>query len=246
MTVLSVLDAAGRRRSPATLPGYHPGRPPRNKGTLPSRPTHGGRDRRRHAPQHRRPSRLARTSDDRRPLARRPAHPGSARARRARPRPPARIDPTPQRQGRPTAGGRHGRVGLGVAAAVAERTRRTSGRPAVLHHRRPHPRATVVRRRRSHRAPPTGRRRRRQAALRPPPAAPRACHRTGPRGRAAEHHPTTARPHQPRHDVDLPARDRPRGDHRHRPMRRAPMMSQRRCATLSHFQRERAGAPAHP
>jgi integrase len=30
MTVL--LDAAGRRRSPATLPGYHTGRPPRNKG----------------------------------------------------------------------------------------------------------------------------------------------------------------------------------------------------------------------
>jgi integrase len=28
----SVLDAAGRRRSPATLPGYHGGRPPRNKG----------------------------------------------------------------------------------------------------------------------------------------------------------------------------------------------------------------------
>jgi site-specific recombinase XerD len=31
MTVL--FDAAGRRRSPATLPGYHAGRPPRNKGT---------------------------------------------------------------------------------------------------------------------------------------------------------------------------------------------------------------------
>jgi integrase len=30
MTVL--LDAAGRRRSPATLPGYHAGRPPRNQG----------------------------------------------------------------------------------------------------------------------------------------------------------------------------------------------------------------------
>jgi integrase len=27
-----VLDAAGRRRSPATMPGYHQGRPPRNKG----------------------------------------------------------------------------------------------------------------------------------------------------------------------------------------------------------------------
>jgi hypothetical protein len=26
------LDAAGRRRSPATLPGYHSGRAPRNKG----------------------------------------------------------------------------------------------------------------------------------------------------------------------------------------------------------------------
>jgi hypothetical protein len=31
MTVLSGLDAAGRRRSPATMPGYHAGRAPRNK-----------------------------------------------------------------------------------------------------------------------------------------------------------------------------------------------------------------------
>jgi integrase len=27
-----LLDTAGRRRSPATMPGYHAGRPPRNKG----------------------------------------------------------------------------------------------------------------------------------------------------------------------------------------------------------------------
>ncbi len=27
-----VLDAVGRRRSPATMPGFHAGRPPRNKG----------------------------------------------------------------------------------------------------------------------------------------------------------------------------------------------------------------------
>ncbi len=27
-----LLDAAGRRRQPVTLPGYHVGRPPRNKG----------------------------------------------------------------------------------------------------------------------------------------------------------------------------------------------------------------------
>jgi site-specific recombinase XerD len=32
MTTMSALDSAGRRRSPATLPGYHAGRPPRNKG----------------------------------------------------------------------------------------------------------------------------------------------------------------------------------------------------------------------
>lgn len=27
-----LVDAAGRRRSPATMPGFHAGRPPRNKG----------------------------------------------------------------------------------------------------------------------------------------------------------------------------------------------------------------------
>jgi hypothetical protein len=32
MTVLSVLDAAGRRRSPATMPGYHADRRRRNNG----------------------------------------------------------------------------------------------------------------------------------------------------------------------------------------------------------------------
>ena len=32
MAVSAVLDSAGRRRSPATLPGYHAGRVPRNKG----------------------------------------------------------------------------------------------------------------------------------------------------------------------------------------------------------------------
>jgi hypothetical protein len=35
MTVL--LDAAGRRRSPVTMPGYHAGRPPGNKGMTPHR-----------------------------------------------------------------------------------------------------------------------------------------------------------------------------------------------------------------
>jgi hypothetical protein len=34
MTVSSMLDSAGRRRSPATLRGFHSGRAPRNKGML--------------------------------------------------------------------------------------------------------------------------------------------------------------------------------------------------------------------
>ncbi len=34
MTVSASLDSAGRRRSPSTLPGYHAGRPPRNKCML--------------------------------------------------------------------------------------------------------------------------------------------------------------------------------------------------------------------
>ena len=32
MTSPQLLDAAGRRRSPATMPDFHRGRPPRNKG----------------------------------------------------------------------------------------------------------------------------------------------------------------------------------------------------------------------
>ena len=32
MESTQLVDCAGRRRSPATLPGYHRGRPPRNKG----------------------------------------------------------------------------------------------------------------------------------------------------------------------------------------------------------------------
>ena len=41
MSTLQLLDAAGRRRSPATLPGFHAGRPPRNKGFV-TRPTRLG------------------------------------------------------------------------------------------------------------------------------------------------------------------------------------------------------------
>ena len=112
MTVPAVLDAAGRRRSPATMPGYHAGGPPRNKGRL--YPADRGRDRRGHARGQRRPSRLPAPRLDRGPLARRPARRGGARAGRTRPRPQARVSARAQRQGRPAPRHRHGRLGLGT------------------------------------------------------------------------------------------------------------------------------------
>ena len=77
-----LLDAAGRRRSPATLPHFHAGRPPRNKGirypadpptieeivTVMRRAGHSIHGRRLRGA-----------------LARRAAHPRGARARRGRP-----------------------------------------------------------------------------------------------------------------------------------------------------------------
>jgi hypothetical protein len=53
-----LLDRAGRRRSPAILPGYHKGRPPCNKGlALPAGPTDGRGNHRRHARRPREPQR---------------------------------------------------------------------------------------------------------------------------------------------------------------------------------------------
>jgi hypothetical protein len=80
-----LLDRAGRRRSPATTPGFHAGRPPRNKGLrYPADPPKveeivavmraagdGAR------PTAARP--------DRDPLARRATDPGSPQPRRGRP-----------------------------------------------------------------------------------------------------------------------------------------------------------------
>src|SRR5687767_12670155 len=120
MTESSVLDAAGRRRSPATLPGYHAGRPPRNKGMrYPADPPTVDEI----------VTIMRRAADDRhgwrvRAVARRPAHSGSAHARGARPRRTARLAVDPQRQRRAPPRGRAGPVGLGAASALAERPRR--------------------------------------------------------------------------------------------------------------------------
>jgi len=58
---------------------------------------------------------------------------------------------------------------------------------------------------------------RRPASLRATSAPPRPRRRDGSRGCAASSDPAAARPQQPRHHLDLPARHRQRRDHRHRP-----------------------------
>jgi hypothetical protein len=243
MTVLSALDAAGRRRSPATLPGYHAGRPPRNKGMrYPADPPtvdeivavmrhtpvdrHGWRVRamivvlwRAGLRVHEALELAEHDLDHRR---------GSILVRAGK-------------------GGRRREVGMDEwgweqLRPWLKRTGRASGRTAVLHHRRPDPRATVVRRRRPRRVSSARRTRGCPASVCAAPAASRARARVGSRGRAAQHHPTATRARQPRHYLDLPARDRPRGDHRHRPHApRADDVRQHRAAALTEPLATRSG-----
>jgi hypothetical protein len=186
-----LLDAAGRPRSPAALPGYHAGRPPRNKGQR--YPANRHRDRRRHAPRRQRHVRRPSARAHHHPLARRPAHPRSPRARRSRPRPPTRFGAGAPRQGRPSPRGRHGRLGLGTTAALAHRPPGPAGRPAAVDRHRTDTRTRLVARRRPHRTTPGRRPGRRATTCRAASAAPRARCRDGPRGRAADRHPTPAR-----------------------------------------------------
>ena len=213
-----LLDAAGRRRSPATMPGFHSGRPPRNKGRrYPADPPtveeivavmrqagttpHGLRMRglivvlwraglRIHEA-------LALTEADL------DARRGSVLVRRGK-------------------GGRRREVGMDDWAweqlqQWLDGPRRAAGRPAVLRPHRTDPRARLVAGRGPRATAPHRGARRRPATLRAAPAPPRPRRRDGPRGRPADRHPTPARTHQPRHHLDLPPRHRQRRDHRHRP-----------------------------
>jgi integrase len=145
-----LLDAAGRRRSPATMPGFHAGRPPRSKGMrYPADPpaieeivtvmrragdgVHGRRLRGLIVVLWRAGLRihealaLAEADLD--------ARRGSLLVRRGK-RPPPR--------------GRHGRLGLGAARALARRARRAADRTTVLRRQRRHARTPLGRRRRPH------------------------------------------------------------------------------------------------
>ena len=213
-----LLDAAGRRRSPATMSGFHAGRTPRNKGMrYPADP----------------PTveeivaamRAAGDSVHGRRLrglivvlvARRVANQRGAGARRGRSGPAARLGARAPGQRRPAPRGRYGRLGLGAAVAVAGRAPRDAGRPLVLRDRRPDARAPVVECRRPRGGAPGSRSGRRAAPLRAAPAPARPCRRARARRRAARDHPAPARAQQPRQHVGLPARHRQLRDHRDRP-----------------------------
>jgi hypothetical protein len=196
-----LLDAAGRRRSPATMPGFHAGRPPRNKGLrYPADPptveeivavVRGEK----------RTARVPAPWADRGPLASGTADPRGARARRGRPGPAPRGTAGAARQGRSAPRSRHGRVGVGATTAVAPDARRVARRSTFLRPQRPDARAAVVMRSGSSRASPHGSSRRSPPTLCPAPAAPCTCCRNGSRGRATDRDPTPARPQQPRHHV---------------------------------------------
>ena len=213
-----LLDAAGRPRSPATVPGFHAGRSPRNKGpALPGRPTHRGGDRRRHATRRQRASCGA--------AARAESWCCGARAcGSTRPSPSARR----------TLIRGAARCSCAAARAVAAaRSAWTTGPGSSFSHGSPRvlsgpsARCSALPPARFAAAP--GRPAPPAANCATPPRAPaghgalhrtgppRARRRDGPRRRPADRHPATARPHQPRDHLDLPAGHRQHRDHRHRP-----------------------------
>jgi integrase len=217
MTVSAAFDVAGRRRSPATMPGYHAGRAPRNKGQLyPADP----------------PTVeeiiavMRQTADDRQGarlralivvLWRGGLHVQEALALGERDLDPRRgsllvrsgkggrrreigMDPWGWEHLRPWL---DARVELAVGPLFCIIDGPTRGRSWST---------AGVRVAFRRLAAPGGR----ATALRAAPAAPRSRSRARPRRRAAQRHPAPARPRQPRHDLDLSPRDRHRRDHRHR------------------------------
>jgi integrase len=175
MTVSAVLDAAGRRRSPATRAGYHAGRSPRNKGMrYPADP-----------PTVEEIVAVMRKVGTGRHGARLRAlivvlWRGGLRIQEALALTERDLDP---RRGsllvRHGKGGRRREVGMdewGLRAAppLAGRAGEAADRPAVLRDRRPDARASVVWGRGARRVPPSGRRSGHKAPLRSAPTTTRA------------------------------------------------------------------------
>jgi hypothetical protein len=212
-----LLDRAGRRRSPATLPGFHAGHAPGNKGLrYPADPPKVEEIIRRDAYRRRRSARPAATGTDRDHVARGPAHPGGASPCRGRSRSSPRLASRSARQGRAPSRGRHGLLGLGTLQPWHEMRRELPVGPLLCvingttRGRHWSPAAARAELRRT--AAAAGVRRR----FAPPPAQARPRRRDGARRRTTDRYPAPTWTQQPRHHLRLPARNRQRRDHRHR------------------------------
>jgi hypothetical protein len=210
-----LLDVAGHRRSPVTMPGYHQGRPPKNKGLrFPADPptveeiiavmsatgngADGARLRALIIVLWRAGLRisealdLAETDLDRSPRCCRGA----------------------RREGRPASRGRHGPLGVGSVDLVPGDSRVPACRGAVLCHPRPHRREALGGLRGAQAAASNGGSGGRPSALCASSvgAGPRC--RARPRGRPAGSHPAAARALQFGGHQHLPPGNRQLGDHR--------------------------------
>ena len=214
-----LLDAAGHRRSPATMPGYHQGRPPRNKGLrYPADP-----------PTIEEIVAVMRAADDRADGARLRAlivilWRAGLRISEALALAETDLDPGRgavlvciKRQGRPSPRGRDGPLGLAAAPTVARGQDDAAGRTAVVRHSRSDGWSALGAIRRAE-APATNRRGGwRTPPIRAAPAPARACDRNGSRGRSARGHSAPAGARAPWDHIDLPPGHRQLGDHRHGP-----------------------------
>jgi Phage integrase family len=249
MTVLLALDSAGRLRSPATMPGYHAGRPPRNMGMrYPADPPtveeivavmrHAADDRH---------GRLLRAVivllwraglrvQEALALAEHDLDPrrGSVLVRNGKGgrRREVGMDEWGWEHLRPWLSAR-AELPVGPLFCIIDgptRGRPWSGAAVRSEFRRLAAQAGVRRRFAPHQLGHA------RAGARP-------------RGRPAQHHPAPTRARQPRDEVDLPPRNRPRGDHRDRPHATRPDdVGQRRAATLISriIKRERPALPLRP
>lgn len=224
MDAQPLLDVAGRPRSPATLPGYHAGRPPRNKGhRYPADPpTVEEIIAVMRAASERPPGLRLRT--DRRPVAGRASDQRGARAHRGRSRIQPRIARRAPRQGRAPTRGRDGRMGLGPASALARAPGGASNRAALLHPQRPDGGRSLDSDLGPRSAPTPRCLRRGASALRTPSAPPRPRGRDGPRGGAAERDPAPARAQRPGRHVGLSRGDQQRRGDQCCSRAQAPMM----------------------
>ena len=218
MASTTLVDIAGRRRSAATLPGYHHGRPPRNKGLqYPADP-----------PTVEEIIAVMRAAGD---------DPDGVRLRglivvlwRAGLRISEALALTESDldSGRGAILVRHGKGGkrreVGMdrwaweqLAPVADVARHTPRRRVVLRPARPDPRAALGARRRAHATAPSGRSRQGAPPVRPASAAACACGGDVARGGPAAGHPAPAGTRQSRHHLRLSARHRQHRNRAHRP-----------------------------